>query len=72
MEVRPEVRRTVELREPYGGQPAGAVGTVVELMPREVLVEVADEHGRTVERLTVPNEALRVRESEPTRRRATG
>ena len=51
---------------------AGAVGAVVELFPTEALVEIADEHGTTLELLTVPYEALRIRESEPARRRAAG
>jgi hypothetical protein len=42
------------LREPCGGQLAGAVGAVVELLPKEALVEIADEHGRMVELLTSP------------------
>ena len=45
---------------------------VVELFPTEALVEIVDEHGRTAELLTVPYEALRVRASEPARRRAAG
>jgi hypothetical protein len=42
---------------------------VVELLAIEALVEIANEHGRTIELLNVPYEALRIRESEPTRRR---
>jgi hypothetical protein len=70
MKAKPDLLDVVELREPRGGQPAGAIGAVVELFPTEALVEIADEHGRTVELLTVPYEALRIRESEPVRRRA--
>jgi hypothetical protein len=72
VEARPELLGTVELRQACGGQPAGAVGTVVELLPTEALVEIADQHGRMVELLTVPYEALRIRESEPACRRAAG
>ena len=72
MKMKPDLLDVVELREPRDGQPAGAVGAVVELLPREALVEFADEHGRTAELLTVPYEALRVRESQPAARRAAG
>lgn len=72
MKAKPELLDVVELREPRGGWPAGTVGAVVELFPTEALVEIADEHGRTVELLTVPYEALRIRQSEPAPRRAAG
>ena len=72
MKAKPDLLDVVELREPRGGQPAGATGAVVELLATEALVEIVDEHGRTVELLTVPYEALRIRESEPARRRAAG
>jgi hypothetical protein len=47
----------------------------VRLRPRlrtPHLVEFADEHGRTIELLNVPYEALTVRSSEPAERRAAG
>jgi hypothetical protein len=72
MKAKPDLLDVVELREPRGGQPAGATAAVVELFPTEALVEITDEHGRTVELLTVPYEALRMRESERARRRAAG
>ena len=72
MTARPNVLDVVELREPRGGQPAGAIGAVVELFATEALVEVIDEQGTTLELLNVPCEELRIRESEPTGRRATG
>ena len=72
MKTKPDLLDVVELREPRGGQPAGTIGTVVELFSTEALVEIVHEHGRTAELLTVPFEALRVRESEPVRRRAAG
>lgn len=72
MKAKPDLLDVVELREPRGGQPAGAVGAVIELFPTEALVEIADEHGQTVELLTVPYAALRVRAPQPARRRAAG
>jgi hypothetical protein len=72
MEARPELLATVELRDPRGGQPAGVIGAVIELLPTEVIVEIVDEQGRTAELLTVPYEALRIRKSEPARRGAAG
>jgi Domain of unknown function (DUF4926) len=72
MKARPDLHDAVELREALGGQPVGAVGAVVELLPAEVLVEFADQHGRTVELLSVPYEALSVRSAQPAERRAPG
>jgi hypothetical protein len=72
MKAKPDLLDVVELREPRGGQPVGAIGAVVELFATEALVEIADEHGRTVELLTVPYEILRIRESAPARRRPAG
>jgi hypothetical protein len=45
MTARPNVLDVVELRVPRGGQPAGAIGTVVELFATEAVVEVTDERG---------------------------
>ena len=72
MKTKPDLLDVVELREPRGTQPAGAVGAVVELFSTAAEVEFVDEHGRTVDLLTVPFEALRIRGSEPARRRAAG
>ena len=73
MKAKPDLLDVVELREPCGGQPPGAIGAVVELFPTEALVEIADEHGRTAELLTVPRTRHSAsRESEPARRRAAG
>lgn len=72
MKAKPALLDVVELREPRGGQAAGAVGAVVELFPTEALVEIVDADGKTLELLNVPYEALRVRSSEPARRRAAG
>jgi hypothetical protein len=72
MKAKPDLHDVVELHEPRGGQPVGAVGAVVELLATGALVEFADEHGRTVELLDVPYEALIVRSPEPAERRAAG
>jgi hypothetical protein len=72
MKAKPDLLDVVELREPQGGQPAGAIGAVVELFSTEALVEIVDEHGRTTDLLTVPYEALRIREPEAAARRAAG
>jgi hypothetical protein len=72
MKDKPDVLDVVEPRETRGGQSAGAIGAVAELLATEALVEITDERGRTVELVTVPYEALRVRESEPARRQAAG
>jgi hypothetical protein len=72
MTAKPNVLDVVELRTPRGGQPAGATGAVVELFPTEALVEITDEHGKTLELLNVPYEELRIQESEPAGRRAAG
>ncbi len=70
MKAKPDLLDFVELREPRGSRPAGAIGAVVELFATEALVEIADEHGKTLELLSVPYEALRIRESEPAGRGA--
>jgi len=72
MKAKPDLHDVVELREDRGGQPAGAVGAVVELFRTGALVEFADDHGRTVELLDVPYESLAVRSAEPAERRAAG
>jgi hypothetical protein len=53
MESRLGLLTTVELRKPRGNQPAGAIGAVVELFATEALVEITDEHGKTLEVLNV-------------------
>jgi hypothetical protein len=70
MTAKPNLLDVVELREPRGTQPASAIGAVVELFATEALVEIGDEHGKTLELLSVPYEELRIRESEPAGRRA--
>jgi hypothetical protein len=70
MKTTPHLHDVVELREPRGAQPAGAVGAVVELFPTEALVEIADEDGKTLELLVVPYEELRIPEPRATARRA--
>lgn len=56
MKAKLDLLDVVELREPRGGQPAGAIGAVVELFATEALVEIADEHGKTLELLSIPYE----------------
>jgi hypothetical protein len=68
----PVLLDVVELREARGGHPAGTVGAVVEVFPKEALVEIVDESGATSEVLSVPFEELRVRSAEPAKRRAAG
>ncbi len=72
MNAKPELLDVVELREARGGHAAGTVGAVVELSANEALVEIVDEGGATRDLVQVPFEALRVRASEPARRRAAG
>jgi hypothetical protein len=48
MKTKPDLLDVVELREPRGSQPAGGIGAVVELFATEALVEIADEHGKTL------------------------
>jgi hypothetical protein len=50
----------VELRVASGRWPAGTVATVIDEPPDGVLVEVADEHGRSLDTFEVPREAVRV------------
>ena len=54
MTAKPNLLDVVELREPRGSQPAGAIGAVVELLATEALVEITDDHGKTLELLNVP------------------
>ena len=72
MKARPAHLDVIELREARGKWPVGTTGTVVEASHQEALVEIVDDEGRTLELLTIPYEALRVRESEPAKRRAAG
>jgi hypothetical protein len=62
----------VELREARGEWPAGTIGTVVEVSADGALVEIVDEDGRTLELLSVPHAALRLRDEAPARRGAAG
>ena len=72
MKTAPDVLDVVELREAREGHPAGTVGAVVEVSAHEALVEVVDENGAASDLFSVPFEQLRVRSTEPARRRATG
>jgi hypothetical protein len=72
MNRNPELLDVVELREAREGHVAGTIGAVVELFDGEALVEIVDESGATRDLVQVPFEALRVRSSEPAKRRAAG
>ena len=54
----------IELRVAVDSWEAGTVATVLEVADGSLLAEVADEHGRTLEVLTVPVEAARVGSAE--------
>jgi hypothetical protein len=47
----------IELRVAVDSWEAGTIATVLEVADGSLLAEVADEHGRTLEVLTVPVEA---------------
>lgn len=49
----------VELATDVGRWPAGTEGTIVEVFDNGVLVEISDDHGRTLELLPVPHNAVR-------------
>jgi uncharacterized protein Veg len=49
----------VELTADAGRWPAGTVGTVVEVFPSSVLVEISDERGHSEDFLTLPHNVLR-------------
>jgi hypothetical protein len=70
VDARPAPLDVVELREARGEWPVGTIGTVVESLEDEALVEIVDDGGQTLELLGVPYQALRVREFEPTKRHA--
>jgi Domain of unknown function (DUF4926) len=72
MNPKPELLDVVELRETRGTHAAGTVGAVVELFDDEALVEIVDETGETRDLVHVAFDALRVRPSEPAKRRAAG
>jgi hypothetical protein len=44
----------IELLRPIGSWPARSTGTVLELRPDWALVEVANEHGETLDMIEVP------------------
>ena len=50
----------VALRERVGQWPAGTVGAAVSLYDGASLVEVTDDHGRTLDLFTVANELLEI------------
>jgi hypothetical protein len=47
----------IELRTVVAGWEAGTIATVLECGPDEVLAEVADDDGRTLDVVTVPVDA---------------
>ena len=59
----------IELRVAVDSWEAGTVATVLEVADGSVLAEVADEHGRTLEILTVPVEAASAVSAEDVPRR---
>jgi hypothetical protein len=72
MKRNPELLDVVELREARGNHDAGTIGAIVELSDGEALVEIVDETGATSDLLQVPLALLRIRSSEPAKRRAAG
>lgn len=56
----PQLLDVVELRTASGRWPAGQVGTVVEVFSDGVLVEITDDHGRGLDFLELPPEAVSV------------
>ncbi len=54
MRGKPEPLDVVELGDARGKWPVGTSGTVVETSGEEAIVEITDEHGKTLELLTVP------------------
>lgn len=59
----------IELRVAVDSWEAGTVATVLEVADGSLLAEVADEHGRTLEVLTVPVEAVSAVSAEDVPRR---
>jgi hypothetical protein len=57
-----ELLDVVELRVESGRWPVGTAGTVVEKLERGAIVEIADEHGHTLDMLSLPYVALTTHE----------
>ncbi len=53
----------VELRVDAGRWPAGTVATVLEVFGTGVIVEITDTRGHTLDMLSLPHVAIRVRET---------
>ena len=51
----------VVLRETVGSWPAGTTGTVVSLQGDALLVEIADDDGKTLDILPVPSDRLGIK-----------
>lgn len=52
----------IELRVAIDSWEAGTAATVLEVVEDSALLEVSDEHGRTLEILTAPLEAVKRRD----------
>lgn len=59
---RPELDfKSAELRADFSEWPAGTVGVIVDAFESDALVEIADKEGQTLDLLSVPYSALKVR-----------
>jgi hypothetical protein len=61
----------VELLVESGRWPAGTVGTVVEADAGRALVEISDDRGHALDFISVPQDALASRPTEPSQRVAS-
>lgn len=61
----------VELLAESGRWPAGTVGTVVEADAERALIEISDDRGHALDLISVPQEALASRPSQPSQRVAS-
>ena len=50
--------REVELREPCGPWPTGTRGVIVDAFRTDAIVEITDDHGQTLDLLTLGYEAF--------------
>lgn len=55
----PKLLDVVELRVATESWEAGTIGTVVDVSPDRLLVEVSDEQGRTLDLVSLPPEAVK-------------
>jgi hypothetical protein len=61
----------VELLVDSGRWPAGTVGTVVEADDRLALVKISDDRGHALDFVSIPQDALASRPSQPVERTAS-